>query len=198
MHPNDWVPGNMDPKLSMLLDELAHSPVSSFDDVLEVLDRKSKTNAAKGKVFELLTASFFRMNANHEYSFEEVSLWKDWSGNRDLNDMGIDLVARRRGDQELVAIQCKFYGRKYHVKYSDVAKFLVASRLFGFNRLILLATTGLTESASYAVERWSQSFGEEISLIVEGPAMLEHSNVDWTKFNLAKPVNMVMKEDVQK
>ena len=192
MNPGDYVPGNIDPNLPMFAD-LDHPPVSSFDEVLEVLDSKSETNAAKGRVFELLTASFFRMNAEPEVMFETVWTWSGWPEGRGHGDMGIDLVARRRENQELVAIQCKFYGRVYPVKYDDVANFLVASRLFGFKNLMLVATTGLTRPAEFAVERWSELFERDVSIDVRGPEMFEHSQVNWTKFNLAIPVNMILK-----
>ena len=193
---SDFVEGDIDPNVEMF-PTLEHDPVRSFGEVLELLDMKAKNNTEKGKVLELLVRSFMQLNPEHKSAYENVMLWNQWPSRPILNDIGIDLVAQRRSDRKRVAIQCKFYGVKYEVKYGDVAKFLVASSLLNIDHMILVATTGLTRNARYAVDNWPQAVGRGIQLEVKGPKMFEDSQVDWTRFNLARPVNMVLKDDRQ-
>lgn len=193
---SDFVEGDIDPNIEMF-PTLEHDPVRSFSEVLELLDLKAKNNTEKGRVLELLVRSFVQLDPEHKSTYENVMLWSQWPSRPRLNDIGVDLVAQRRCDGKRVAIQCKFYGVKYEVNYNDVAKFFVASSLFDIDHLILVATTGLTKNARYAVDNWCRAVRRGIRLEVKGPEIFEDSQVDWTRFNLARPVNMVLKDNRQ-
>ena len=193
---NDFVEGDIDPNIEMF-PTLEHGPVRSFGEVLELLDLKAKNNTEKGDVFELLVRSFMQLEPGYKSTYENVMLWSQWPSRPRFNDIGVDLVCQRRSDGKRVAIQCKFYGVRYEVNYNDVAKFFVASSLFEIDHMILVATTGLTRNARYAVDNWRRVVGREIQLEVKRLEMFEDSQVDWTKFNLARPVNIVLKDDRQ-
>ena len=193
---NDFVEGDIDPNIGMF-PTLEHDPVRSFGEVLELLDLKAKNNTEKGDVFELLVRSFMQLDPGYKSTYENVMLWSQWPSRPRLNDIGVDLVAQRRSDGKRVAIQCKFYGVSYEVNYNDVAKFFVASSLFDIDHMILVATTGLTRNARYAVDNWRRAVGRDIQFEVKGPDMFEDSQIDWTRFNLARPVNMLLKDKRQ-
>ncbi len=167
---NDFVEGDIDPNVEMF-PALEHDPVRSFGEVLELLDMKAKNNAEKGKVLELLVRSFMQLNPEHKSTYENVMLWSQWPSRPRINDIGVDLVAQRRSDGKKVAIQCKFYGVNFEVNYGDVAKFLIASSLLNIDHMILVATTGLTKVARYAVDTWPHVVGRDIQLDVKGPEM---------------------------
>lgn len=193
---NDFVEGDIDPNIEMF-PTLEHDPVRSFGEVLELLDLKAKNNTEKGEVFELLVRSFMQLDPEYKSTYENVMLWSQWPSRPRLNDIGVDLVGQRRSDGKRVAIQCKFYGVSYEVNYNDVAKFFVASSLFDIDHMILVATTGLTRNARYAVDNWRRVVGRNIQFEVKSPDMFEDSQIDWTRFNLARPVNMVLKDNRQ-
>ena len=192
----DFVEGDIDPRIEML-NRLDHDPVFSFEDVLQVLDEKSTTNREKGNTFELLVMSFLRLNSEHRSMFETVMPWSEWPEKPAPRDIGIDLIARRREDQELVAIQCKFKGRDYPVQYEEVASFLVAASLSRIRRLMLVATTNLTSDAHFALREWSDLVDGDLTIDIVGPEMFYDSKVDWSQFDLAAPVNMVLKGERQ-
>ena len=151
-HARDYVEGDIDPHIGMF-DDFRHDPVSSFEVVLQVLDEMSPNNAVKGNMFELLVMSFLRTNPEHKSMFEIVMRWSEWHDKPSPRDIGIDLIARRREDKELVAIQCKFKGTAYPVQYGEVASFLVASSLSKIPRLMLVATTNRTDDARLSTAR---------------------------------------------
>ena len=192
----DFVEGDIDPNFEMF-DYLRHDPVSSFEEVLQVLDEKSPNNAKKGEVFEKLVLSFLRTNPKHKSMFEIVKPWREWSKKPSPRDIGIDLIACRREDKELVAIQCKFKGTAYPVQYGEIANFLVASSLSRIKRLMLVATTNLTDDARLALQAWPGLMNEVCTIDIVTIELFSGSEVDWSQFNLANPVNMVLKGDRQ-
>ena len=192
----DYVEGDIDPRIGMF-DDLGHDPVFSFEEVLQVLDEKSPNNAVKGNVFELLVMSFLRTNPEHKSMFETVMRWSEWREKPSPRDIGIDLIARRRKDKELVAIQCKFKGTAYPVQYGEIASFLVAASLSGITRLMLVATTNRTDDARLALRKWPDLMDGVSCIDIATTELFSRSEVDWSQFNLAAPVNMVLKGDRQ-
>ena len=192
----DFVEGDLDPRIEMTKVP-EHDPVSSIEDVLQVLDETSTTNREKGDKFEMLVASFLRFNPEHKSIYETVMKWSEWPTRPTRRDIGVDLIARRREDGELVAIQCKFKGINWKVGYEEVASFLVAASLSDIKRLVLVVTTDLTEEAQFALDEWSELMSGDMIIEKVGLEMFRDSWVDWSRFDLAAPVNMVLKDDHQ-
>lgn len=93
-----------------------------------------------GKDFERLTKWFLENDPVWASLLDRVWLWDDWPG-RWGRDRGIDLVARRRGDRALVAVQAKNYGATTTITKSDLDTFLSESSSPGFAERLLIGTT---------------------------------------------------------
>jgi predicted helicase len=110
-------------------------------DVLEEIKAASSSEADKGSRFERLIVAYLRSDPAFADQFEDVWLWQDWPGRAGKHDTGIDLVARQRGEDTFVAIQCKFYDRQSTVSKPDIDTFLSASGKAGFTERIIVSTT---------------------------------------------------------
>ncbi|MGB2857567.1 MAG: hypothetical protein WBB87_02895, partial [Candidatus Microthrix parvicella] len=83
--------------------------MTTFRQLLEEFDESAKTTAAKGRRFEEFCLDYFQTDPIWVERFDAVWPWMDWPGRESEADAGVDLVARERGTDDLVAIQCKFY-----------------------------------------------------------------------------------------
>ena len=166
--------------------EYEHAPVSSFQEVLAVLDEKSQSKREKGDVFEQLVKAFIEEDRAQSERFDRVWLWQDWPGNEGRPDLGADLVARKRDGGGLVAIQCKFYGPNTAVDYGDVANFIAEYTRDQFSSGIFVSTTGRwTSNAEIAFE----DRGDK-PVLRWGQEVFEKSSIDWKNFNLARPKSL--------
>ena len=114
---------------------LESSTVKIIDDAIEEIDEIS-TQGTDGKWLEYLTVRV----APHlkEWDLDGAWSWGDWSEREarfpgtTSQDIGIDVVGRRRSDGELVAIQCKSRqldadGRGADIKKHEADSFLSSS-----------------------------------------------------------------------
>ena len=160
--------------------EYEHAPVSSFQEVLAVLDGKSQSNREKGHVFEQLVKAFIEEDRAQSERFDRVWLWQEWPGNGERSDLGADLVARERDGGGLVAIQCKFYGPNTAVDYNDVSHFIAEYTRDDFSGGIFVSTTGRwTSNAEVAFE----DRGDK-PVLRWGQEVFEKSSIDWKNFSL--------------
>ena len=83
----------------------------TFRDVLRELADDAQSAVEKGRSFERLVKAFLEQDKAQSERFAKVWLWGDWPDNGGRHDTGIDLVAKERDTGDLVAIQCKFYGK---------------------------------------------------------------------------------------
>ena len=98
--------------------------MGGFIDVYRRLCERYPNPQERGlRGFEPLVAKVLRTDPMYRERFDEVWRWSEWPG-RDGGDIGIDIVARRRGGG-LVAIQCKCTGR---IDKGDIDSFLSDSQ----------------------------------------------------------------------
>ena len=120
------------------------------DDAIDEIDRIS-TRGTDGRWLEGLTVRV----ASHlrEWDVDEAWLWAEWPEREERfrgttkQDVGIDVVARRRSDGEYIAIQCKSreldeMGRGKNIGKGEVDKFIS------------------TTSGSFWSERWIVTNGD--------------------------------------
>ena len=100
----------------------------SFEKLLKELDENSKTKKEKGTLFEELIKQIFVKAKPYSERYEEVWLWNEFPYAK-KQDIGIDLVAKIKGENEYAAIQCKFYSQDNYIQKSDVDTFISASNI---------------------------------------------------------------------
>ncbi|MDE2718344.1 MAG: DEAD/DEAH box helicase family protein, partial [Chloroflexota bacterium] len=132
---------------------------TGFQHALDHIRSISETEAQKGRLFERLMQAYFREDPLHQERFSQVWLWQEWvphfneeetrraaqqpdSGpplRFDLNDIGIDLVARER-DGGWCAIQCKCYAPGTRIAKKHLDSFVSASARDPFTSRIFVDT----------------------------------------------------------
>ena len=115
-------------------------------EVFREIRRRTQTAVDKGHQFEVVMRAAFE--ANPEYEFEHVWLWKNWPQRHEYgygSDIGVDLVAQRpNGDR--VAIQCKFYDDTT-VPTKSIDAFLATAQGQAFDGSMLVNTGTVTGNA---------------------------------------------------
>ena len=132
---------------------------TGFQHALDHIRSVSETEAQKGRLFERLMQAYFREDPLYQERFSQVWLWKEWvphfneeEARRaaqhpesepplrfDLNDTGIDLVARER-DGGWCAIQCKCYAPGTRLAKKHLDSFVSASARDPFTSRIFVDT----------------------------------------------------------
>lgn len=100
--------------------------MAALTDALEEL-RQLPSKSEQGLAFEKLMVNYFKVDPTLSAEYDEVYRWVDWPYNGSTVDTGIDLVARRRDDQQWTAIQCKFYRETTTLQKQHLDSFFEAS-----------------------------------------------------------------------
>lgn len=161
--------------------------MTTFRQLLEFFEQSAKTQAAKGKRFEDFCEAFLRIDPVWSERFEAVWSWQDWP-DRIMGhpDMGIDLVARERGTNDLVAIQCKFYSPSATLSWSNVSTFFGAlNGNVAFRSGLLISTAG-SESANF--HKNIEASAKDI--VIWRVDDFEESLVDWNQFRPETPTQL--------
>lgn len=163
-----------------------------FADILEIMRQESLSEREKGTKFEKLVRKWLKTDSRYS-EIDEVWLWGDIAEalGREKKDLGIDLVARTKGD-EYWAIQCKFYDKETTIDMPAVANFIAASdrnikdfrnedKPTQFAARIWVSTT----------EKWNANAeitikDGSIPFIKIGLATFESSDVDWESLFFGK------------
>ena len=159
----------------------------SIYDVLEELRELSTSEADKGTRFEKLVKAYLRADPMWQDQYDEVWLWGEWPGNGGHHDAGIDLVARERTSGDLTAVQAKFYASNTTISKADIDTFLSASGKIGFTSRLIVSTNDRWSAHAEATVKDQQVPVRRIGL-----ADLEASPIDWGRFLLDKPENLVL------
>ena len=166
------------------------STVSSFRDLIRILESEWHNTAEKGTAFERLVKAFLEQDRAQSQRFDKVWRWTEWEGNQNQHDSGIDLVARERDTGNLVAIQCKFFAPHAYIRLPEVTKFLAAYSVDAFSSGIFVSTSekwgstaeqALRDREDKPVTRW-------------GPEVFENSSIDWSAFSLDRPDALELRE----
>lgn len=153
--------------------------MSALMDLLDQYRAISKTEREKGTYFEELIRTYLRHEPTYRDLYSDVWLYSDWAkvASVDGRDVGIDLVAKTQGTNELHAIQCKFYATDYRVQKGDIDSFFTASGKTEFSRRLIITTTdNWTENANDALQ------GQNPPCFKIDLTALESSVIDWAKY----------------
>lgn len=188
--PNDAALTNEDQSgTSIALDSQRRQATSAraFDELLAQYRALSDSQRMKGNLFEQLVRQYLLNDAQMRLEFEDVYLWKDWPGNQNLPDTGIDLVgilrSRNKETGEAVAIQCKFYDPSHRIQKSDLDSFLSESGKHPYVGRIVVETTGTewSSNARNAIEN------QQIPVSAIGLTDLRNSDINWSTYRLQSP-----------
>ncbi|MES2493111.1 MAG: type ISP restriction/modification enzyme [Pseudomonadota bacterium] len=135
----------------------------------------SKSEREKGTYFERLSLAFLKHDPGMAQEYEGVWTFTDWAKSHRLDgkDIGIDLVAKIRGEESFCAVQCKFYAEGYRIQKADIDSFLSSSQTRHFSRGLIIDTTGAAWSAN------AEALLDELSTTRIGLDRLEESPIDW-------------------
>jgi predicted helicase len=175
----------------------------TIDELLASYRSAAGTERDKGTYFERLCAAFLAADPVQAEQYESVWSWSDWislSGASwaDQNgwtgkDVGIDLVAKLRGQDDFVAIQCKFYSSEHRIAQADIAGFIAVSDKAPFQHRIVMDST---------LVEWSQNaeamlLGHERPIIRIGLGELRASPIQWERFAARGEVVLAPKKELR-
>lgn len=162
---------------------------SVLEAVLDSLRRAAIDKRDQGDKFERLMVRFFQTDREWSQRFDAVWTWMEWPDRPAQADLGIDLVARDRETGGYVAIQCKFYDPHSTIYKHHIDSFLAESGRHQFrDRIIVTTTDKWGVNAEQAIE------GQQIPVQRVRFMDLAQSSIDWPKFDLSRPDDMVRKD----
>ena len=170
--------------------------IENIQDLLEQYNELIVNQRDKGTSFEKLMKSYLQTEPLYQDRYKKVYMWSEFPHKLSAKDHGIDLVAEGH-DGEFTAIQCKFYAPTYQVQKGDIDSFftesgktfLVDGKKISFAQRIIISTSDRwSDPAEKALEE------QTIPVIRISVGQLEESSIDWSKFSLNKPDQLVQKE----
>nr|WP_289011787.1 type ISP restriction/modification enzyme [uncultured Candidatus Microthrix sp.] len=156
--------------------------MTTFRQLLEEFDASAKTTAAKGRRFEEFCLDYFQTDPIWKERFDAVWPWMDWPGRESEADAGVDLVAREKGTDDLVAIQCKFYSPTASLSWTGVSTFVGMLGRPEFTSGMIVSTAG-SESPKVEVNLERHAKATTIWRVDD----FERSAIDWDQFTLSSP-----------
>ncbi|MDR6853615.1 putative helicase [Sphingomonas sp. BE123] len=146
--------------------------------LLESYREAAKGEREKGTYFERLAVAFIKNDPGMAQEYEDVWLFSDWArANKvDGRDIGIDAVAKIRGEDSFCAIQCKFYREGYRIQKGDIDSFLSSAQTKHFSRGLIIETTGAPWSVN------ATALLDELNVTIVGLDRLEASPIDWAAY----------------
>lgn len=119
--------------------------------------------------------AFIKHDPGMAQEYEDVWTFTDWAKAHRLDgkDIGIDLVAKIRGEDSFCAIQCKFYAEGYRIQKGDIDSFLASSATKHFSRGLVFDATGAPWSIN------AEALLDDLNVTRIGLDRLEESPIDW-------------------
>ncbi|NBC37752.1 DEAD/DEAH box helicase family protein [Novosphingobium sp. FSY-8] len=135
----------------------------------------SRTEREKGNYFERLAVAFIKHDPGMGQEYEDAWLYTDWAKAHGVaaNDIGVDAVAKIRGEDNFCAIQCKFYAEGRSIPKGELDKFLSACGMKWFSRGLIIETTGMDFTAN------ATALFDDLNVTTLGLDRLEDSPLDW-------------------
>ncbi len=147
--------------MAELIPEPSHNPAALRD----LLDNWRQQAAAagyrrerdKGAAFEALCIAYLQHDPLQARQYDPPTPYSDWVRRQDrvaeplalyaepeqsAQDLGIDLVAKLRGEEGWCAIQCKFHATGRRIAKAEIDSFLAASGRKDFRQRLIIDTTG--------------------------------------------------------
>lgn len=148
---------------------------SSLKQLLNQYRSAAHSEREKGGYFEKLAVAFLKHDPGMVQEYENAWLFSDWAkANRlDGRDIGIDAVAKIRGEDTFCAVQCKFYREGYRIQKGDIDSFLSSAQTKQFSRGLIIETTGAPWSVN------ATALLDELNVTTIDLERLEASPIDW-------------------
>ena len=151
----------------------------SFEGVLESLKARGGSESERGTLFERFCKKVLKTSPFFSDDIKEVWLWKEFPGNFNRHDNGIDLVVLDK-NLEFWAVQAKFYKYDSRISKADIDSFISASqrqfdyegRTYHFKSMVLFSTT---DSVSVNAQELVTIFGQKDLL---------QCGIDWSSFDI--------------
>ncbi|MDE6671554.1 MAG: DEAD/DEAH box helicase family protein [Ruminococcus sp.] len=163
-----------------------------FLKLLDDMRNSSQSKREQGTKFEKLMQKVFRTSPLYAEMYDTVWLWSEFPY-ADTNDIGIDIVVKKRDKDEYTAIQCKFYDDNNPISKGDVDTFLSASgkafyigdKEYRYSERIIVSTN----------DKWSSN--AESTIIGQFPPVtrirvqdLQECGINWNSFTLDNIASM--------
>ena len=160
--------------------------MTTIHDLLDEYAHMARDTREKGLLLERLARAYLTTDPVWTARFEDVWLWQDWPGRNGKVDTGVDLVAKERYGDGVCAIQCKFYAPTHSIDKGDIDSFFTASGKHPFTSRMVISTT----------EKWSKHaadalIDQHVKTWRVGVDDLAQSEIDWSRYSLAKPDELV-------
>lgn len=167
----------------------------SLDALLDTYRCSAATEREKGTYYERLCAAFLKHDPVQAEQYEQVWTWADWAaGNGGVGkDVGIDLVAKLRGHDGYVAIQCKFYAAKHKIAKADIDSFLSASSKAPFVRRVVMDST----EGEWSENAEAMLIGQLIPVLRIGLVDMRASPINWGLFAARQEVVLEPKKELR-
>ncbi|MBT5717527.1 MAG: DEAD/DEAH box helicase family protein, partial [Opitutae bacterium] len=154
---------------------------SSFQQAINLIREQARNDTELGTAFEKLSKVFLEHDATQKQQYSQVWHYEDWAKEREgysNRDIGIDLVAKIRGEDSFCAIQCKCYESSHSISKADLDSFISASSTEDFTRLLLIDTS------TQSIGRNAQSVFDTINKDYLRIQMseLEGSRIEWLTY----------------
>ncbi len=167
----------------------------SLDALLDSYRASGSSERETGTYYERLCAAFLKHDPVQAEQYEEVWTWVDWASAHGWNgkDVGIDLVAKLRGHDGYVAIQCKFYAAKHKIAKADIDSFLSASSKPPFVRRIVMDST----EAEWSENAEAMLIGQAVPVLRIGLVDMRASPIQWGLFAAKQEVVLEAKKELR-
>lgn len=171
--------------------KMSKESYKSFISLIKEIDNEERTQRDRGTLFELLVRTYLENEPMYKRLFEHVWLLSDVPEEFGIPkvDVGVDLVAKKRDTDDLVAIQCKYYSKETRIRKEHVDSFLnEVGKSYYSEGLIVTTTDKWTKNADEALVNRDKTI-MRISL-----SDLKDSRVDWSKYSFNKPKEVVLQQ----
>ncbi len=167
----------------------------SLDALLDSYRTSASTEREKGTYYERLCAAFLKHDPVQSEQYERVWTWADWAAGNGVvgKDVGIDLVAKLRGHDGYVAIQCKFYAAKHKIAKADIDSFLSASSKSPFVRRVVMDST----EGEWSENAEAMLIGQLIPVLRIGLVDMRASPIQWGLFAARQEVVLEPKKELR-
>ena len=164
---------------------------TGFQSTLDYIREAARSERQKGDLFERLMLTYFSQDPDYQQQFSEVYLYKDWAELQtgyDANDIGIDLVAKKRNGG-YCAIQCKCYAENTRISKPHLDSFISASASELFTSRLIVDTGG--EWGPNAL-RTIDPIRDKLRIIRYSD--LENSPFEWPDLSLQDPEQLTYQQ----
>lgn len=168
-----------------------YKQTQSFLQLIKEIDSDEYTQRDRGTLFELLSKAYFKHEPMYRQLFDEVWMLNEVPEEYEIakHDTGVDLVARKRGTGELIAIQCKYYGKDATISKGIIDSFLnELGKIHYVEGIIISSTDNWTNNAEDALKERSKP----VTRI--GLSQLSNSKVDWSTFSFNQPEQVELQD----